>query len=199
MSFLLLCPVSDTPLRRFVRFAGTGLFLKSFIFQFFKDFLSKIVIFASPFLHLLPPTHTFFPDLPRNSSTSPRIFSHPIRGTSQGPSWATLGPSWGHLGSGVGPSWDIFGPHAGLLGVILELSWPCKHHLPHRTSETYVHDTHPNHVPERNHIPIRHQGVAPSYAATCLDNWRRSSDLHVDVVSSRHWAGELGMGRTGSS
>ena len=28
---------------------------------------------------------------------------------------------------------------------------------------------------------------------------QRSSALHVCVVSSRHWAGELGMGRTGSS
>ena len=100
---LLLYPVSDTPLRRFVRFAGTGLFLKSLTFQFFKDLPSKIVIFASPFLHLLPPTHTFFPDLPRDSSTFPCIFFHRIRGTSQGPSWATLGPSWGHLRSVLGP------------------------------------------------------------------------------------------------
>ena len=184
---------------RFVRFAGTGLFLKSLTFQFFKDLPSKIVTFASPFLHFLLPTHTFFPDLPRNSSTSPRIFSHPIRGTSQGPSWATLGPSWGHLRSVLGPYSAFFGLPSGLLGVVLGPSWPSRHQLPHRTSETYVHDTHPNHVPERNHIPIRHQGVAPCYAAKCLDNLRRSSDLHVDVVSSRHWAGELGMGRTGSS
>ena len=80
---LLLCPVSDTPLMRFVRFAGTGLFLKYLIFQFFKDLPSKIVIFASPFLHLLLTTHTFFPDLPRNSSTlTPKMpCKFPFRGS----------------------------------------------------------------------------------------------------------------------
>ena len=145
----MLYPVSDTPLMRFVRFAGRGLFLKSLTFQFFKDLPSKILIFASPFLHLLPPTHTFFPDLPRNSSTFPSIFFHPIRGTSQGPSWATLGPSWGHLRSVLGPYSAFFGLPSGLLGVVLGPSWPSRHQLPHRTSETYVHDTHPNHVPPK--------------------------------------------------
>ena len=168
----MLCPVSDTPLERTGRFAGTGPFLKSLTFQFFKDLPSQFVVFGFHFFMFRLPTRTFLPDLPSDSFTFPFIFIHSIRGTSQGPSWAILAPSSGR---------------------------PCKNHLPNRTSETYVHNTHPKHVPERNHIPIRHQGVAPCYAATGLDNFRRSSDLHVDVVSSRHWAGELGMGRTGSS
>ena len=118
-ALLLLCPVSDTPLERTGRFAGTGPFLKSLTFHFFKNLSSQFVTSGFPFFVFGSPTRTFLPDLPSDSSTFPSVFLHPSRGTSQGQSWAILGPSWSHLG----PSWPRGGAILGHLGAVLRPSW----------------------------------------------------------------------------
>ena len=54
-------------------------------------------------------------------------------------------------------------------------------------------------------LPTRPERCRPSARPLFSDplatpwGWQRSSELHAYVVSLRRWAGELGMGRTGSS
>ena len=119
MGFLLLCPVSDTPLMRFVRFAGTGLFLKSLTFQFSKTSQAKSPLspphFCTSYLPLTHSSRTSHAIAPLLLAFSPTLFVALPRGR--------LGPPWARLGAIFAPCWGHIEPSSGRLQVFWGSSW----------------------------------------------------------------------------
>ena len=86
------------------------------------------------------------------------------------------GPSWGRLGAVLRHLGRRLGAIPGHLGAVLLL------HL-----KLAFESMKPASKDRRSEIQIKE-----IFEGCC--KFRRSSELHVDEVSSRHWAGELGMG-----